>query len=636
MKEIFGEKGLLAQKLPQYRVRENQIALAEEIAECIADNAILVAEAGTGIGKTWAYSVPALLSERKIIFTTFTKVLQDQLFEKDLPFLREVLGRELSVAILKGRDSYLCIDRLFNNVDLFAQNYADSLQARIYEPDFTGDEAECAVPNYVFRHIKVQKESCTRDKCPHFDDCFFYRARKKAENADVVVANHHVFFSYLYKTAIFKNAGVVVFDEAHHVPDVAKTFFSATLESENLAALLGFLEALKIPKARERKEIIEALSKTVADLGEILPTDKGRIAWAKCEEHPNFKAFLKDIERLLNQLCEKLGALTKEDLEPLAAATQAQFENVAGSLDEAWENVQKIIESNETFVRFAEVFKNGYKLTSQPIEVGRLFQANIVSEQEVPKSLIFPSATLAVGGNFDFFTEQLNLDGATQKIFESPFPYAENSLLYVPQINVARQSAEYDRAVLRAAWPLITHCPGGIFILCTSNKSCENMHAILAGVMDSHLPDFLLFKQGDAPPHKILEVFKSHGRCILVATRTFWEGVDVQGTALSLVVIDKLPFAYPDTVQNATCELMERNGKNSFMQYRVPQATMALKQGAGRLIRSETDKGVLMIADARILTMNYSEIMRQSLPPMPLTRDPLTARNFLAQIPRST
>lgn len=638
MEKIFSESGVLQQELPQYRVRENQIALADNIAQAIADNQNFVAEAGTGIGKTWAYSVPAMLSGKKIIFTTFTKVLQDQLFEKDLPFLRKVLKAPISIAILKGRDSYLCIERLFKNSNLFSQKYADALQEKIYDPNFSGDEAECAVPNFVFKEIKVKKEQCLRDKCPHFTDCFFYKARKKAENADAVVANHHVFFSYLVKTGIFKNAGVVVFDEAHHVPDIAKTFFSAVLESDNILTLLGLLESLKhLPKRTERKTITDSLSRLLGDWGEILPKAAvGKIEWKKCEALPKFNDYLKEAERLLRTLCEKLGNLTDDDIKSLQPQEIALFENVFNGLSQAWEDVQLIITSNENFVRFVEVYKTGaYKLTSQPISAGRLFKKHILEGHDIPKSLIFTSATLATGGNFDFFTEQLSLEGSLNAIFESPFSYQENALLYVPTLSVSHKNgAEYDRAVLRAAWRLIKASPGGVFVLCTTNKSCDEMHQILANVADSHLPDFLLLKQGQAAPHKLLAEFKAHGRSILVATRTFWEGVDVQGAALSLVIIDKIPFAYPDTVQNAICEWFAKNGKNPFMEFSVPQATMALKQGAGRLIRSETDKGVLMIADARMLTMNYGEFIKKSLPPMPITQNQFDAVEFLNQIPR--
>lgn len=637
MEKIFGEAGVLQQELPHYRVRENQIALANQIAESIADHQNFVAEAGTGIGKTWAYSVPAMLSGKKIILTTFTKVLQDQLFKKDIPFLRRVLKKPLSVAILKGRDSYLCIERLFNNSNLFSQKYAETLQEKIHNADFSGDEAECAVPNFVFKEIKVKKEECLRDKCPHFADCFFYKARKKAENADVLVVNHHVFFAYLVKTGIFKNAGVVVFDEAHHVPDVAKTFFSATLESDNVLTLLGLLETLKrLPKKARRKEITDPLSRLITDLSEILPkNERGKIEWAKCEANPTFNDKLKEIERLLRELNNILGTITDEDLKKLESSESAIFENAANGLAKAWEDTQAIITSNENFVRFAQVFKTGaYKLTSQPISAGRLFQKHILQEQEVPKSLIFTSATLATGGHFEFFTEQLGLEGSAQKIFESPFPYAENALLYVPELSVNHKAPEFDRAVLRAAWPLIKASPGGVFVLCTTNKSCDEMHQILAGVMDSHLPDFLLLKQGMTAPHKLLAEFKAHGRSILVATRTFWEGVDVRGAALSLVIIDKIPFAFPDTVQKAIGEWLAKNGKNPFMEFSVPEATMALKQGVGRLIRSESDRGVLMIADSRILTMNYSEFMRKSLPPIPITRNFFEVVDFLNQMQR--
>lgn len=225
MEKIFSESGVLQQELPQYRVRENQIALADNIAQAIADNQNFVAEAGTGIGKTWAYSVPAMLSGKKIIFTTFTKVLQDQLFEKDLPFLRKVLKAPISIAILKGRDSYLCIERLFNNANLFSQKYADALQEKIYDPNFSGDEAECAVPNFVFKEIKVKKEQCLRDKCPHFTDCFFYKARKKAENADAVVANHHVFFLIWSKRAFSKTPAWLFLTKRTTCQTLPKPFF---------------------------------------------------------------------------------------------------------------------------------------------------------------------------------------------------------------------------------------------------------------------------------------------------------------------------------------------------------------------------------------------------------------------------
>lgn len=635
MREIFKENGTLHRHLPKYNVRENQIALAESVEEAIVDSGVLVAEAGTGIGKTWGYLVPSLKSGKKTIVSTYTKVLQNQIFEKDLPLLRQVLNTNAKMALLKGRDNYLCLERFGQaEVDFWHQKLHQKIAQILEEKTFfSGEYADFPkMPLDFWKKINVQAETCLREKCPHFEDCYFFKARKKAEESDVLVVNHHLFFSYLSKTSIFKNAEVIIFDEAHHVPDVAAQFFSYVVDFAKLIHLLSLLQSMhQLPQYKEWNKEITKITLIVESLSQNLPqNNSNKLAWAECAAHPKFEPLCQDLAQKTRQFVEKLPQ-NQDELNALPAPIKQQYDNVYSALLEQTEAAQIFLEHKENRVRFvSRVKNNSVSLVNMPLEIGNLFQKQFLNEE---KAFVLTSATLSVGGNFSHFCALLNLQGQAQCSFASPFAYEQNARLYVPFLSSSPNEEGHSREVLRAAWRLMLRSPGGIFILSTTNKSCDEMHAILESVMEKY-PQFLLLKQHQAAPSELLKRFQEHGKAILVATRTFWEGVDVPGSALSLVIIDKLPFAaLGDPVVRAKMDYLNNQAKSAFMNYQLPQAAMILKQGAGRLIRSESDYGILMIGDNRFLSKNYRDFILKSLPPMPLIQTELEAVRFLENHP---
>ena len=635
---LFSAQGVFAQTIPGYRLRPQQLEMAEAILQAIRAQDKLVVEAGTGTGKTLAYLAPALLSGGKVVISTGTKTLQDQLFLRDIPAVRDALKLPVTVAMLKGRANYVCryhlahaqIDaRLYHKEDvLHLQNIA-----RFAAMTSSGDKASCTdVPENaaVWAYATSTRDNCLGQDCSDYKECFVMSARKAALAADVVVVNHHLFFA----DAMLKDEGIaellpaantIILDEAHQLPDTAGLFFGSTISSGQLMELARDARAEGLVNAKDfapLPEAASALEKAVRDLRLAFPQESLRLPLARAER---FKQF----EPALTQLKEKLS-----DLEH-ALASQAER---APGLDNCWQRAQALRamlaewrgkETSNT-VRWVEVFHHAVHLNATPLSIAETFKTQLDS---TPRAWIFTSATLAVRGDFRHYQEEMGLDSAKTAHWDSPFDYANQALLYVPQHLPEPNTDGYTQAVVAAALPVLQASGGRAFFLFTSLRAMREAHALLQTAFADAQLDFPLLLQGEGSRTELLERFRKLGNAVLVASHSFWEGVDVRGAALSLVIIDRLPFAVPDDpVLSARIDKMNSEGRNAFMEYQLPQAVITLKQGAGRLIRDEADHGVLMICDPRLLGKPYGKRIWQSLPPMRRTRELSAVEAFFASL----
>ena len=623
---IFSADGPLAGAITGFRAREGQLELAKAVAAAIRDNAVLVAEAGTGTGKTFAYLVPALLSGGKVIISTGTKNLQDQLFDRDVRVVREALKVPVTVALLKGRANYICHHYLER-----AQHegrFASAEDAR-YLPIIVnfaknnagGDKSDVPdVPENatVWPHVTSTRENCLGSECAHFGKCFVMEARKQALAADVVVVNHHLFFA----DVVLRDEGVsellpasntIIFDEAHQLPETAGLFFGESVSTSQMVELARDVRVEAAVSARDTPSLpaaAQAFEKAARDLRLVFKEDAGRFPYQALERQREFAPALATVDA-------KLLALT-DALEKLAERAEG--------LEKCWQRARLLLDElrdwrdreDASRVRWAELFYSTLHLNATPLSVAEIFKAQI---DERARAWIFTSATLSVGGDFGHYCRQMGLDGANTAAWESPFNYAENSLLYVPREMPEPNTPTYTQAVVAAALPAIEASGGRAFMLFTSlramREGCERLKEAFA----QRGLDFPLMMQGEGSRTELLERFRRLGNAVLVGSQSFWEGVDVRGEALSLVVIDKLPFAAPDDpLLAARIDKINREGGNAFVEYQLPQAVITLKQGAGRLIRDETDRGVLMICDPRLFSKGYGKRILRSLPSMKGTR----------------
>ncbi len=623
---IFSADGPLAGAITGFRAREGQLELAKAVAAAIRDNAVLVAEAGTGTGKTFAYLVPALLSGGKVIISTGTKNLQDQLFDRDVRVVREALKVPVTVALLKGRANYICHHYLER-----AQHegrFASAEDAR-YLPIIVnfaknnagGDKSDVPdVPENatVWPHVTSTRENCLGSECAHYGKCFVMEARKQALAADVVVVNHHLFFA----DVVLRDEGVsellpasntIIFDEAHQLPETAGLFFGESVSTSQMVELARDVRVEAAVSARDTPSLpaaAQAFEKAARDLRLVFKEDAGRFPYQALERQREFAPALATVDA-------KLLALT-DALEKLAERAEG--------LEKCWQRARLLLDElrdwrdreDASRVRWAELFYSTLHLNATPLSVAEIFKAQI---DERARAWIFTSATLSVGGDFGHYCRQMGLDGANTAAWESPFNYAENSLLYVPREMPEPNTPTYTQAVVAAALPAIEASGGRAFMLFTSlramREGCERLKEAFA----QRGLDFPLMMQGEGSRTELLERFRRLGNAVLVGSQSFWEGVDVRGEALSLVVIDKLPFAAPDDpLLAARIDKINREGGNAFVEYQLPQAVITLKQGAGRLIRDETDRGVLMICDPRLFSKGYGKRILRSLPSMKGTR----------------
>jgi ATP-dependent DNA helicase DinG len=627
LQRVFGERGLLASKVSEYRPRAQQLEMAQRVADAIRDNGILVCEAGTGTGKTFAYLAPALLAGGKVIVSTGTKTLQDQLFRRDLPLVRDALGVSVSVALLKGRANYVCHYHLERNLAegrLASRSDAADLQriGRFARVSATGDRGELAeVPEDAPAWILATstRENCLGQSCPRYDGCFVMAARRRALAADLIVVNHHLFFA----DAALRDDGMaellpacntVIFDEAHQLPETATLFFGETVATGQLLELARDARGEALASARDVPELaarVADLEKAARDLRLSLPAESARFAARSLDGRREFADALDAVQDALAKLGAALESLAERS-EGLARC--AERAGAALDLLLRWREGDR-----ERLIRWVEAYSHSLALNATPLSIAPLFRRQLEGR---PRAWIFVSATLAVAGDFRLYCAEMGLEDAATACWDSPFDYVGNAMLYVPKGLPEPSSAEHTRAVVQAALPVLRASAGRAFFLFTTLRAMRVAHELLREALSREGLAYPLLLQGEGSRSDLLERFRRLGNAVLVGSASFWEGVDVRGEALSLVVIDKLPFAPPDDpVLAARLQALEREGRNPFAEYQLPRAAIALKQGAGRLIRDEADRGVLMICDPRLFSKSYGRRIVSSLPPMRLSRE---------------
>ena len=632
--EVFAEGGLFAAAFPGYKPREQQLEMAHAVAETIAEHGQLIAEAGTGTGKTFAYLVPALLSGGKVIVSTGTKTLQDQLFQRDIPTVRDVLKVPVTIALLKGRSNYVChyhLDRAEHEGRFHSKEDVKHLHSviRYAKTTQSGDKAACpGVPENapIWAHVTSTRDNCLGQDCPCHKDCFVLKARQAAQEADVVVVNHHLFFADVWLRdegagELLPACDTVIFDEAHQLPEVASLFFGETVTSGQLIELARDARAEAIVVAKEfivLPQAAEALEKSVKDLRLVFKSDGLRLPQHQLSDYPKFFAALDEVVARVKTLRELLAKQSER-----AEALEKCEQRAAGLVDALtrWREGD-----HEDAVHWIDVSSFGFMLHATPLNVADIFRKQLNGNS---RAWIFASATLAVNGHFKHYQHELGLWDARTALWDSPFDYKRQAVLYVPPAMPEPNSPEYTRAVIDAAWPLLQITQGHAFLLFTSLKAMREAHDLVVARLKEAGLDWPVFLQGQGSRTELLDNFRRAPNAVLVASQTFWEGIDVKGQQLSLVVSDKLPFAPPDDpVLSARIEQLKKDGRNAFMEYQLPYAAITLKQGAGRLIRDETDSGILMIADNRLVEKHYGKLVWNSLPPMYRTRELGNVRRF--------
>lgn len=644
IERLFGAGGPLGPAVGSYKPRRSQTEMAKAIASAIDSQTTLIAEAGTGTGKTFAYLVPALMWGGKTIVSTGTKNLQDQLFLRDIPTVRAALQAPVSVALLKGRSNYVChyhLERTLQNGRMTSRDDVGHLReiSRFIKMTSSGDKAELAkVPEnaMIWNLVTSTRDTCMGAECQYYQDCFVMKARKEAQQADVVVVNHHLFFAdvALKDTGVAEllpSANTIIFDEAHQLPDTATLFFGNTVSTSQILELCRDVLAEGLAHARgiDWAKIVTVVEKAARDLRLTFPQDIVRLSLPQIAPSSDFFPALDTLKDELDGMVAVLETQAEraETLEQCRVRGVELAQQLSG-----WKFDPKAkVAAGEEAVFWVEAFSSSLQLHKTPLSIAPIFNNQ---REGTPRSWIFTSATLAVKNDFKHFSEQMGLTGEPSHTWPSPFDYGQQGLLFVPQNLPQPNSLGYTDAVIDCALPIIEAAGGRTFFLCTTLRAVKRAAERLADEFRQRGLNFPLFVQGEKGRTELLDQFRAAGNGVLIGSQSFWEGVDVRGDALSLVIIDKLPFAPPDDpVLAARIEVMEKQGKNGFMHHSLPEAIINLKQGAGRLIRDEGDRGVLMICDPRLISKPYGKRIWQSLPPFKRTRDTAEVVEFFRNLP---
>lgn len=662
--EIFASDGPLAAASPAYRTRPAQLELAQAIETALDKHGVLIAEAGTGTGKTWAYLVPAFLSGVKVLVSTGTRTLQDQLFRRDLPRLRKALALPITIALLKGRGNYVChlhLERLAGD-DRALKSRTEVGQLRkiqvFAQQSSSGDRSELvSVPEEadIWNRVTSTRENCLGQECPHVRDCFVLKARKQAQEADLVVVNHALFMADLALreegiTDLLPAVDLVVFDEAHQLPDVATRFLGNSVSSHQLLDLARGMEAAGLAHAREATnwtELARTVEQATRDLRlSAAPVERMPGHKATFDNIPNAEEFDKHLACLLAALdrsCQLLDVVAEKHPD-LAAIARTGLDIRArlfkwSQPDRQGHSALKADidgeELDDAAVRWIEQGSTHMRLHSAPLSVARVFSRYRRKDQ----AWVFTSATLSVKGDFGHFQRQLGLWDADTARWESPFDYASQGVLYVPRELPLPSAPYFNEKFVELLVPLLQNTSGGALVLCTTLRAVERIADLLSEAFEGQTEARTVMRQGESSRGALLEKFRASSNAVLVGSASFWEGVDVPGDALTLVAIDKLPFAPPDDpVLEARLKQCRDKGGNPFMEYQLPQAAITLKQGAGRLIRSESDWGVLMVGDTRIVDKPYGRLLWRGLPPFARTRELSAVLDFCKnkQAPKET
>jgi ATP-dependent DNA helicase DinG len=653
MEEIFGPTGLIARHHPDYEFRPGQMAMSGAVADALAERHHLLVEAGTGTGKTLAYLIPAIATGRRVIISTGTKNLQEQLFFKDIPFLQTIFPGKFRATYLKGRSNYICLHRLKRAENapvlegLDEVDYFDEIRRWAYLST-TGDRAELTdLPENLsfWRHLDARSDICLGSKCPNFEPCFITKARQLALDSDIVIVNHHLFFADLALRGrewgqVLPDYSAVIFDEAHQIEDIAAQYFGASLSSYQIEDLIGDISRLPITDVEAAREVTKSSARVVrfADQFWLSFNDPSLIGNSghgnqearfnitpqffmsrggdgKAEATTHGERYIA-LKAALDRLQGSLEVL--KDPPPEAEAILRRVEQSRFDLD-------FIVQGGEpTFVYWGERRGRGVFLQATPIDASGILNDRLFAKTE---TVVLTSATLTSAGSFSFIKSRLGIDEADEMIADSNFDYRQQALLYLPPKMPDPRSPDFTRAAAGEIVRLLSASQGRAFVLSTSYSQMKTLRALVEPQID-----YPVLMQGEGSRNGILERFRRTDGAVLFATSSFWQGVDVRGDALSCVIIDKLPFAVPtDPVVAARQRLIDQQGRSSFGEYSVPAAVIALKQGIGRLIRSASDRGVISILDPRLMTKSYGQSFLKSLPPCRVTRKIEDVSNFFGQ-----
>lgn len=632
MQDVFGPGGLLAQALPNYEERPQQVAMSQRIWDALQTRATLLVEAGTGTGKTLAYLVPAILSGLKVVVSTGTKNLQDQIFYKDIPFLQRVLPRRFTACYMKGRQNYLCRWRF---QQLRQQPTLPGLMDRAWlhrlerwaEETPTGDRAELAEladDAYIWSELCTTSETCLGQRCEFYHQCFITRMRQEAAAADVIIVNHHLFFAdlALKETSfgeVIPRYDVVIFDEAHHLEEVATQHFGMGMSNyrvEELARDTGReLRALG-QDASPPTGTLDLLLQRSGSLFRLLDSRGNRQRLAPDRMPRGFAKGAADLVDTLTLLSTQLGNVKDATEGVISCAQRATILGAEVAFITAMDNPR--------YVYWGEQRGRGIFLQASPIDVAEELQERLFQQK---RPLVLTSATLSTGRTFDFIRARLGITDGDELLLDSPFEFNRQALLYLPSELPDPRAPDFLPSAAESIRNLLLLTEGRAFVLFTSFRVMHAMYERLVG----ELP-FTCLRQGDAPKNRLLDEFRADIHSVLFATSSFWQGVDVQGEALSCVIIDKLPFAAPsEPVVEARIDALRQAGGDPFLEYQVPAAIITLKQGLGRLIRTTHDRGVLAILDSRLQHKPYGRLFLASLPACPVTHDLREVADFLGR-----
>ena len=642
MEEIFGKNGIIAKYHKDYEYRAGQIKMAEAVLRAFEEKKHLIVEAGTGTGKTLAYLVPAIAAavgqKKRVIISTGTKNLQEQLMEKDIPFLQKVLPKKFSASAMKGRSNYACLYRVAKAENqpilegLDEMNYFEEVRHWARESE-TGDKSELVnLPENIpfWSRINAKSETCLGQKCPDFEPCFITRMRARAEEADIVIVNHHLFFADLNLRGneygrVLPDYAAVIFDEAHLIEDIAADYFGFQVSSFQIDELVRDADALPITDANVNRDLTKLAAKIIGLADQFwIRFTQVRVSDGRFPLMPNAFAQKTGGEIQPTPLGEAYfildGALERlEATIDVFADKMTEAESLVRRVRQTRFDLEFVCsQSEKNYVYWLEKRGKGMFLRASPIDVSTLLQEKLFDKLE---TVVLTSATLSTGGKFDFIKDRLGLDSNDKKtetlLAPSSFDYQKQAIIYLPKAMPEPRAPEFTPMAAAEIVKILQVTNGRAFVLSTSNASMNALYELV-----SMRVNFPCFVQGSMSKAGLLEKFRRTPNAVLFATSSFWQGVDVQGEQLSCVIIDKLPFAVPtDPIVAARTRFIDDNGGKSFFDYSVPQAVISLKQGIGRLIRSKTDRGVIALLDPRLKTKGYGRDFLNSLPKTRVTSD---------------
>ena len=638
--QILGPDGPIAANHPNYEHRPGQIRMAQAVLDAIEANRHLCVEAGTGTGKTLAYLLPVIFSNKRVVISTATKNLQEQLFSKDIPFLEKALGRKFPVCYMKGRSNYLCwnkLEEIEGAAYLFSPHDPEYLRLikKWAQKTATGDRAELAeLPEDIllWHHLDARRETCTGQKCRNFDACFVTKVRQQALQSDIIIVNHHLFFADLALRqgdfgSVLPDYAILIFDEAHELEDVATQYFGVMVSNYRIEELARDTDRMLAETGASSAFLSDQISKLLErskDFFAAFQSREGRYILRSLGSGTGIRRGIHGIDTVSGSyraLRTQLEVL-RTGLKNLSVQSDS-IESLARRMLELENDLAEILESDSNeHVYWCEIRGRGAFLWASPINISEIMKERLFSKVD---SAILTSATLSTGGNFQFAKSRLGIEEADELIVPSHFDFANQSILYVPKNIPEPREEGWARQACGELETILEASKGRAFVLFTSYSQMEQVYESLKGRLR-----YPMLIQGEKSKSALLDLFRDTPNAVLFATSSFWQGVDVQGEQLSCVIIDKLPFSVPsDPVVAARIAQINESGGNAFYEYQIPTATILLKQGMGRLIRSKADRGILALLDKRILTKSYGRMFLRSLPPAPLTHDSKIISSFL-------